>query len=389
MREQWRAMKFKVLLLASGLAPCVLIHAAESGSAGPVSAPYRKAGEDYAALTASYREAGMCPGRSDSMVQKQRQLAESVAGIAAKDGARALLYAVAANSLTDVQRLLADGAPRVSDDGTLLHVAARYGDPPVMKALIETGLSIDALGASTGTSSGSALTVAVGDGRKENVEWLIGAGADVNAKNPRGASVLTYAIFLCKDQALVSTLVEAGAIPDNYARTLASQRGFDLHTKAALTTRNRLNPPIGWHGPTTDELNAEPLRKNSPTQYVEAKADFDGDGKEDHAALFTADDGKSEAVFVKLTSRNAGEWVAAASVEHPKPSMGVGMGISVAKPRTIKTACGKGYWNCKTGEPSELNLKTSGIIFFRFESADSILYWDKATKQFKQIWTSD
>ncbi len=39
--------------------------------------------------------------------------------------------------------------------------------------------------------------------------------------------------------------------------------------------------------PTPDELRGEPLRKNLPSQYVEAKADFDGDGKEDHAALFT------------------------------------------------------------------------------------------------------
>jgi hypothetical protein len=69
--------------------------------------------------------------------------------------------------------------------------------------------------------------------------------------------------------------------------------------------------------------------------------------------------------------------------------MNVGMGISVEAPGVKKTACGKGYWNCKTGEPSELNLKQPAISFFRFESSGSIVYWDKTKRQFLQVWTSD
>ena len=366
MRKEWRESGLKALLLTSCLTACMKIPAAEPGAGS--SAAYRTAGEQYGALTAMYRAAGMCPGRSETMVQKQRELTGSVAQIASNDGSSALLYAVAANSLKDVQRLLAADAPRVGDDGTLLHVAARYADPPVMQALVEAGLSINALGGSMGTSSGSALTVAVGDGRAENVEWLIQHGADVNVKNPRGGSVLLYAMMACRNQALVSRLVEAGSLPDKNDRALAAQRGFDLHTKAALATRGRLGPPSGWHGPTPDELDTEPLRNDQPTKYVEAKADFDGDGKEDHAALFTADDGLSEAVFVKLSSRKANEWIVAASITHSRPYMGVSMGISVAK-----------------AAPS----KQSGINFFRFESSGSVLNWDKATGQFRQTWTGD
>jgi hypothetical protein len=163
-----------------------------------------------------------------------------------------------------------------------------------------------------------------------------------------------------------------------------------LHAaESAMASRNHLGPPPGWHGPTQDELSAEPLRKNVSNQYVEAKADFDGDGKEDHAALFTADDGKSEAVFVKLSSSKSNEWTMAASVVHPQPYMGVRMGIAVAKPGTMKTACGKGYIACKAGEPAEIRLQQAGIDFFQFESANSVLTWNNTTRQFQRTWISD
>jgi hypothetical protein len=185
----------------------------------------------------------------------------------------------------------------------------------------------------------------------------------------------------------VATL--AIAVMAHAADSGSAASAVSVYNKAGLAMRDRPDPPHGWHRPTPDELSGEPLRKNHPTQYIEAEADFDGDGKEDHAALFTADDGKSEAVFVKLSSHKPQEWMIAASMVHSRPSMNVGMGISVEAPGVKKTACGKGYWNCKTGEPSELNLKQPAISFFRFESSGSIVYWDKTKRQFLQVWTSD
>src|SRR5262245_53531298 len=43
--------------------------------------------------------------------------------------------------------------------------------------------------------------------------------------------------------------------------------------EAAVST---LTSPKGWRAPTPAELSTESLRKNSPTKYVEARADFDG-----------------------------------------------------------------------------------------------------------------
>jgi len=156
---------------------------------------------------------------------------------------------------------------------------------------------------------------------------------------------------------------------------------------AALASE-ALQPPAGWREPTTAELGREPLRSNQPTKYVEARMDLDGDGREDHAALFIADDGKSEGLFAKLSSTNATRWTLVETVGHAQAS-GPVMAISIAKPGVIQTACGKGYWTCKSGEPASVDLKYAGIEFFKFESAGSIIYWEAGSRTFKRIRTSD
>jgi hypothetical protein len=81
-------------------------------------------------------------------------------------------------------------------------------------------------------------------------------------------------------------------------------------------------------------------------------------------------------------------WIPAAEIDS-SGSAGPLMGISIAKPGTKPTACGKGYWKCGAGEPAELTLKRPGIDFFRFESASSTIYWDDAAGKFKRVQMSD
>ena len=149
-----------------------------------------------------------------------------------------------------------------------------------------------------------------------------------------------------------------------------------------------VSPPTGWREPTAAELSREPLRGNLPTKYVEAKADFDGDGKEDQAAIFIAGDGKGEGLFVRLSSVNASKWTQVETVVHP-PATGPVMGITIAKPGVFQTTCGKGYSKCRSDEPASVELKYAGIDFFKFESASSIVYWDAGARTFKRVWTSD
>jgi len=148
-------------------------------------------------------------------------------------------------------------------------------------------------------------------------------------------------------------------------------------------------PPQGWRVATPDALSGEPIRRNPPVDNMEAEADFDGDGEVDRAAIFVADDGAREALFVALSTAARGGWRMAAEMEHRNPSMTPVMGISVAPAGRYRTACGKAYWECRPGEPAELELERAGVSWFRFESAASIVYWDQASQEFVQVWVSD
>ena len=144
----------------------------------------------------------------------------------------------------------------------------------------------------------------------------------------------------------------------------------------------------GWRVPTKAELSdVSGLRKDSPTLYSIAKADFDGDGKEDEASLLINDKENKMGLFVKLTSRKESGSLLLEAMDS-KTIIEV-MGIDVVKPGKYKTACGKGYWDCKNGEPELLELKYPVIDFFRFESANSYFIWDKKKKKFNRIWMSD
>ena len=71
------------------------------------------------------------------------------------------------------------------------------------------------------------------------------------------------------------------------------------------------------------------------------------------------------------------------------PLMIHAMGIEKVSHGRYKTACGKGYWDCKKGEPSEIVIEHDAINYFKTESANSYFYWDAKTKKFKRIWMSD
>jgi hypothetical protein len=65
------------------------------------------------------------------------------------------------------------------------------------------------------------------------------------------------------------------------------------------------------------------------------------------------------------------------------------MGVAVAPPGDYVTACGKGHWECKPGEPEVLHLDLPGINYYQFESANSIFWWDAKSKLFNRTWISD
>lgn len=143
----------------------------------------------------------------------------------------------------------------------------------------------------------------------------------------------------------------------------------------------------GWRAPTKAELADETgWRKEDTALYLTAKADFDGDGKQDEVSLLINDEKNKMGLFVELGSQ-PGNKIRLDEIDGM--SWIEVMGVRIAKPGKYKTACGKGYWDCKEGEPEALNLKLPAIDYFNYGSANSFFIWDKKTRQFERMWMSD
>src|SRR5690242_11592357 len=113
---------------------CCLVPTALSAQDGP--APYEDVQRQYYELIELQLGGGKaCPARGTAVIQKQRDLAQALATVTPSTGPRVMLFAVAANSLGIARRLNEAGAPRTGDNGSLLHVAARFADPAMLEYL--------------------------------------------------------------------------------------------------------------------------------------------------------------------------------------------------------------------------------------------------------------
>jgi hypothetical protein len=145
----------------------------------------------------------------------------------------------------------------------------------------------------------------------------------------------------------------------------------------------------GWRLPTKTEIsgNWKAFAKQDHPAHL-AQADFNGDGIQDVAYIAFSNDGQKWALFANMSS-TSGEFEIFKLDENGKNIPPQAMGIGIAKPGKYKTACGKGYWNCEPGEPTELVLHLPGIDYFHFESANSFIWWDSRSKKFVRTWMSD
>lgn len=135
--------------------------------------------------------------------------------------------------------------------------------------------------------------------------------------------------------------------------------------------------PDGWRLPTQADLAHED-RSRSPTRYARVDADFDGDGKKDVAVLAVSAHGHQEALLVHLSSESGWQLLDSHDWGKAVPDGFLGMGIEVVAPGKHRTL-----------EEGPVVLRLPGIDYFRFESANSIFYWDTKKKSFVRIWQSD
>ena len=129
------------------------------------------------------------------------------------------------------------------------------------------------------------------------------------------------------------------------------------------------------------------FRKDLPEPF-HVRADFNGDRIPDDAWILLRSTEVGWSVWARLSRKGAPakmiqlvEWQRDAGAQY--------QGIALVTPGRYETACGKGYWECKPGEPKVLKLIRPSIEFFKFESASSIFFWDPKMSKFHQVWTSD
>jgi hypothetical protein len=166
--------------------------------------------------------------------------------------------------------------------------------------------------------------------------------------------------------------------------------GFSLFFGLSFS---KSNPSIqvadGWRLPNNKDMIGawSPFLVSKELPYL-ACADFNGDGISDDAYIALAQKGFKWALFVNLNLKSGRPRITKVGKDNSNTPP-QNMGVSVVSPGKYKTACGKGYWSCKKGEPSELKLNLHAINLYIFESSSSFFWWEKHPGKFVQTWISD
>lgn len=152
------------------------------------------------------------------------------ANVTHKTGEGALLYNVYRSPNVEIVRALLEAGENPNEfDGEVLRVSAGYGQDLIVKLLIEKGADIDPLNQK---DRWAPLMVAARGNHPTTADMLIKAGADVNAIDKEGQTLLMIAVEENK-AAAVAILVKAGAnlnIVDKGGVTAlrhAEQYGYD------------------------------------------------------------------------------------------------------------------------------------------------------------------
>jgi hypothetical protein len=147
-----------------------------------------------------------------------------------------------------------------------------------------------------------------------------------------------------------------------------------------------LQLPAGWRYPLPNEVSQD-WRDSSSHRFLRVSADFNGDGVTDEANLLVKEEGLEVALFARVSAGGANHVIMLDELDGLKGFWS--MGIELVAPGEYETACGKGYWECESGEPEVLMLKNPAIDYFASESANSFFAWDVDTQSFQRIWISD
>jgi hypothetical protein len=152
---------------------------------------------------------------------------------------------------------------------------------------------------------------------------------------------------------------------------------------AAQTTRLRFDPL--WRDATDADLGSSSDRKwreETPSRFLSATGDFNGDGIPDLARLKVSRKGTGYALVVEL-SQKPGVFETIKLAEFPMADFPA-TGIKRVPPGDYPTACAKGY-DCADDEPKYVHPKHDAIDFFKRDSANRYYYWSDSKQAFVEV----
>jgi hypothetical protein len=155
----------------------------------------------------------------------------------------------------------------------------------------------------------------------------------------------------------------------------------------SLSAFAQQQPPTGYRFPTGSDIIYDWKEWKAP---IHVKADFNGDGVQDHAWILLKEKGSGWGLFVFLGRKNEKPQIIKLE-ENKGESSAQRFGISLAPPSKAKwkTACGKGYFECKRGEPEEIQITLPSIEFCLIESSCYLFMWDNKSGAFRKVQLSD
>lgn len=155
----------------------------------------------------------------------------------------------------------------------------------------------------------------------------------------------------------------------------------------SLSFAEDISLPKGWRAPQSTEIKGEWRNKNTD-RFLVARGDFNGDGIADVARVLVNQEVNKAGLFAFVSQKNGQCNIYHLDISNDTKML-QNMGVEKVPPGTYKTACGKGYWNCKQDESPEISLRTDAINYFMPEGANSYFYWDKKSDTFRRVWISD
>ena len=137
-----------------------------------------------------------------------------------------------------------------------------------------------------------------------------------------------------------------------------------------------------WRFPVENDLTGGWTSSSGEPFHVQA--DFDGNGVTDDIWLVIEKSGEGWRLIALMNgSSNAMQLNASAS------GNAQWFGLREVAPGDLKTACGKGYWECSEDEPPTIHLPNPAVAFFKFESASTVYFWNDSNRTFESIAESD